>query len=150
MLIFSAFKSCLFLRVRKSKARVFSRRFSHCLGLWRHSSWAVSWFRLSSCARHRHDRSWRIDCCWRHLPQHLCFHQWKNVLPPRDTQIRKILARHELVNKRIRHFKMLQDRYKGDLDFHPTIFHAVINIVQLQIENGIPLAVINLAWLIFT
>ena len=64
----------------------------------------------------------------------------KGSYEPQDTAIRQYLARHESVNKRIRDFKILSDKYKGKLSFHPRIFHACVNLVQIQIENGNELA----------
>lgn len=60
----------------------------------------------------------------------------KDDFSKKSLLIRRILARHEGVNARIRKFKVMRDRYDGDLSFHPTIFHAVINICQLEIDNG--------------
>ena len=45
-----------------------------------------------------------------------------------DLYARRVLARHENVNARIQKFKILRERYYGDLKFHPTIFHAIVNI----------------------
>ena len=59
-------------------------------------------------------------------------------LEPRE-YINKIMARHETINKRIRHFKVLSERFRHHLDRHPICFHAVLNITQLMIESGEPL-----------
>ena len=59
----------------------------------------------------------------------------KNRYTVGDLNARRVLARHENVNARIQRFKILRDRYHGDLRFHPTIFHAIVNICQLEIEN---------------
>lgn len=52
---------------------------------------------------------------------------------------KRIMSRHETINKRIRHFKVLKETFRHDLDLHPIIFHAVVNLVQLQIQDGEPL-----------
>ena len=64
----------------------------------------------------------------------------QGVVDPRNTTIRKILARHEPVNTRVRVFEVLQDKHKGNIEFYPSNFHACVNIVQLEIENGAPLS----------
>lgn len=50
-----------------------------------------------------------------------------------------IMSRHETVNKRLRHFNILKHTFRNSLDKHPMVFHAVVNITQLVIENGEPL-----------
>ena len=64
----------------------------------------------------------------------------KDSLEPRRVVIRQYLARHESMNMLIRHFKILCDKYEGKLSFHRRIFHACVNIAQIQIENGNSLA----------
>ena len=64
----------------------------------------------------------------------------KNNPAPRNVMIRQYLARHESVNKRIRDFNILRNKFTGNLKFHPRIFHACVNLVQIQIEHGMPLA----------
>lgn len=54
-------------------------------------------------------------------------------------QHKQIMSRHETVNKRVRQFKILQETFRHLLEKHPTVFHAVVNITQLIIENGEPL-----------
>lgn len=51
----------------------------------------------------------------------------------------QIMARHETVNKRLRHFQILKQTFRNDLSKHPMVFHAVANLTQLMIENGEPL-----------
>lgn len=51
----------------------------------------------------------------------------------------RIMARHETVNKRIRHFKILKKTFRHELTKHPMVFHAVVNITQIIFENGEPL-----------
>ena len=60
----------------------------------------------------------------------------KNNYSKGDLWARRILARHENVNARVRRYRILQDRYIGDLKFHPTIFLAIVNVCQVEIDNG--------------
>lgn len=52
---------------------------------------------------------------------------------------KKILARHETVNSRLKSFNVLKYEFRHNLLFHPQCFRAVANLVQLSIENGEPL-----------
>lgn len=61
-----------------------------------------------------------------------------------DVQKRRILARHETVNRRVKQFSCMNARFRHKLPLHPRFFHAVINLTQLMIENGEPLYQINL------
>lgn len=63
------------------------------------------------------------------------------ILPNETNAVehKTIMARHETVNKRIRQFKVLSDRFRHKLTFHRRCFHAVVNITQLNINNGEPL-----------
>ena len=56
-----------------------------------------------------------------------------------DQQLRKILARHETVNRRIKQFCCMNYKFRHSLHLHPRFFHAVVNLTQLMIENGEPL-----------
>lgn len=57
---------------------------------------------------------------------------------------KRIMARHETVNKRIKQFRVLKDTFRNSLEKHPMVFHAVVNLTELMIENGEPLfSVIN-------
>ena len=47
-----------------------------------------------------------------------------------------ILARHETVNSRIKQFKILTESFRHNLSLHPICFHAIANIVQIQINSG--------------
>lgn len=51
----------------------------------------------------------------------------------------RIMGRHETVNKRIRHFLILKKTFRHDRAKHPMVFHAVVNITQIVLENGEPL-----------
>lgn len=63
------------------------------------------------------------------------------ILPNAINSVRhnQIMSRHETVNKRIRQFKILKNTFRHNLDLHPQIFHAVLNLTQLQIQYGEPL-----------
>ena len=50
-----------------------------------------------------------------------------------------IRSRHETVNKRIKQFGCLSQRYRHSLQKHQNLFKAVIVLTQLSIENGEPL-----------
>ena len=51
-------------------------------------------------------------------------------------RIKQILARHENVNRRIKSFDCMSEMLRHDLSLHHVYFHAVVNIVQIAIENG--------------
>jgi hypothetical protein len=56
-----------------------------------------------------------------------------------DQQKRLILARHETVNRRIKQFRCMSNRFRHELHLHPRFFNAVVNLTQLLIEHGEPL-----------
>ena len=56
-----------------------------------------------------------------------------------DQQKRRILARHETVNRRIKQYCCMSYKFRHSLQLHPRFFHAVVNLTQLMIENGEPL-----------
>ena len=51
-----------------------------------------------------------------------------------DKAIRRILARHENVNRRIKSFDCMAGKFRHDLLLHNIYFLAVVNIVQIAIE----------------
>lgn len=55
---------------------------------------------------------------------------------PSNANERRILARHETLNARLKQFEILNNRYRNNLKKHPKIFHACINIIQVSIEDG--------------
>lgn len=59
-----------------------------------------------------------------------CFVQPSNAVEKR------ILARHETLNGRLKEFAILSNRYRNSLKKHPIVFHAIVNIVQVSISNG--------------
>ena len=56
---------------------------------------------------------------------------------------KKIRARHENVNARIKIFKSVGGIFRHDLHKHVKCFFAVCNIVQITLKNGSPLPRIN-------
>lgn len=58
---------------------------------------------------------------------------------PQYPRIKRILARHETINKRLKQWKCLGSRFRHPLFRHPKCFHAIINITQIMINNGDPL-----------
>lgn len=63
--------------------------------------------------------------------------------PNGDQHKKKILARHETVNGRIKQFSCMKNRFRHDLHLRPSFFHAVVHLTQLMIENGEPLYSVN-------
>lgn len=51
----------------------------------------------------------------------------------------RIMSRHETVNKRLRQFNILKNTFRHDISKHPIVFHSVVNLTQLIIQNGQPL-----------
>lgn len=52
---------------------------------------------------------------------------------------KRIMSRHETVNRRLKQFNILSKTYRHNLKKHPMCFFAILNIVQMEIENGAPL-----------
>ena len=55
---------------------------------------------------------------------------------PCNKRIKQILARHENVNRRVKTFDCMSGVFRHDLSLHRDYFYAVVNIVQISIENG--------------
>ena len=51
-------------------------------------------------------------------------------------QFSYIRARHEALNKRLKQFAVLGSRFRHNLELHSQCFFAVLNLVQLCIEEG--------------
>lgn len=49
---------------------------------------------------------------------------------------KRILARHETMNGRLKNFEILNVRFRHPLPKHPRVFHACTNIIQISITNG--------------
>jgi len=67
-----------------------------------------------------------------------------NSNPESTLQQKKIMARHESINARIKAFKIVGGTFRHAVDKHQSCFYAVANIVQLMLLNGHPLANIDL------
>lgn len=63
------------------------------------------------------------------------------ILPSENNarQHKYLMSRHETINKRIRQFNILKNTFRNSLVKHPLIFHAVVNVTEIIIENGEPL-----------
>ena len=49
---------------------------------------------------------------------------------------KKIMARHETVNRRLKQFSVLNQVFRHQRHLHPQCVHAVANITQVMIANG--------------
>lgn len=47
-----------------------------------------------------------------------------------------IMARHETVNRRLKQFSVLNQKFRHQRHLHPQCLHAVANLTQLMIANG--------------
>jgi hypothetical protein len=45
-------------------------------------------------------------------------------------------ARHESVNSRIKTYKILSTKFRNQLIYHYKAFHAIVNVLQIEIEGG--------------
>lgn len=61
------------------------------------------------------------------------------VNPNGDPLKKKILARHETVNKRVKQFYCMNDVFRHVLTLHPSFFRACVNLTQIVTVNGEPL-----------
>ena len=52
-----------------------------------------------------------------------------------NTMLRKYLARHEIVNKRLKHFHVLTTVFRHDIEFHSTCFKACAMLTQLSLSR---------------
>lgn len=55
---------------------------------------------------------------------------------PTNAVEKRILARHETLNGRIKEFAIMTNRFRNNLKKHPEVFHAVVNVLQVSIDNG--------------
>ncbi|KAK4027025.1 hypothetical protein OUZ56_016043 [Daphnia magna] len=53
-----------------------------------------------------------------------------------DGKKKQVLARHETLNRRLKQFDCLQQRFRHDLYLHPLYFHSVVNLTQMMIDHG--------------
>lgn len=69
-----------------------------------------------------------------------CIDVPKDDDPPALTRLkRRIGARHETVNYRLKTFRCLSEKFRHDLRKHQMFFHAVTVVTQVNITNGDPL-----------
>ena len=50
-----------------------------------------------------------------------------------------VRARRESVNRRFKIFKILSHKYRHPIETHGDVFRSVSNIVQILLENGMPM-----------
>lgn len=55
---------------------------------------------------------------------------------PSNAKQKRILARHETFNGRLKEFAILNNRFRNSLKKHPMVFHALTNVLQVSISNG--------------
>lgn len=55
---------------------------------------------------------------------------------PSNALEKKILARHEALNGRLKEFSILGNRFRNSIKKHPSVFHAVVNVVQVSLSKG--------------
>lgn len=64
-------------------------------------------------------------------------YRFKNYFKQASNRMEKrILARHETLNGRLKLFKILNCRFRHPLKKHPMVFHACINLLQISIQCG--------------
>ena len=51
---------------------------------------------------------------------------------PRHELHRRIRSRHEVLNKRIKQFRILTQRFRHEIPFHGTCFHAISSITAID------------------
>ena len=72
------------------------------------------------------------------------FFETPSGLNTRDQAMKQVArTRHETFNSRIKKFKIMDDRYRGELSKHYLIFHALVNILQIEINCGYKLFQVN-------
>lgn len=55
---------------------------------------------------------------------------------PENPFEKRLLARHETFNGRLKNFNILCNRFRHPLKKHPKVFHACVNILQVSIDKG--------------
>lgn len=56
---------------------------------------------------------------------------------------KRIRARHETVNARLKFFNSIKHTFRHDISLHSTVFHAVANLAALNIQTSDPLFSLN-------
>lgn len=64
------------------------------------------------------------------------YRQKKYFKQPTNAMEKRILARHETLNGRLKEFGILDQKFRHPLHKHPLVFHAVVNVVQASIMMG--------------
>ena len=54
----------------------------------------------------------------------------------RNTVYHRIRARHETINKRLKHFSVLKQRFQHSIPFHRACFHAIANTTCIMLESS--------------
>ena len=49
------------------------------------------------------------------------------------------MARHELINKRVKDFKSMSNTWRHGWEAHIPTFYAVVALTQIKLENGPPM-----------
>lgn len=62
---------------------------------------------------------------------------------PENIFEKRVLARHETLNGKLKNFYILKNRFRHPLQKHPIVFHACVNVVQVLINEGEKLFTIN-------
>jgi hypothetical protein len=55
---------------------------------------------------------------------------------PKQRMQSLVRARHETLNSRLKKFNILSTRYRNNINTHYLIFHALCNVLQVEIEQG--------------
>ena len=58
---------------------------------------------------------------------------------PRNRELKRIMARHEGINKRLKDFKCLRSIWRHGWKMHIRAFYAVVTLTQIKFENGDPM-----------
>ena len=65
---------------------------------------------------------------------------WAKGHDPVSSRLEGVIrGRHETVNSRLKNFSVLNVCFRHKLSLHAECFYAVANLVQLAIQNGMPL-----------
>lgn len=59
-----------------------------------------------------------------------------NFKAPSNQWEKRILARHETLNGRLKNFGILSQRFRHRREKHPKVFHSIVNIVQCSLNCG--------------
>ena len=57
------------------------------------------------------------------------------ITHPQHSLYRVVRSRHEIMNKRIKQFKVLNTRFRHSISYHGTCFHAVSNITAIALDE---------------